>query len=222
MLGPRRLGKTRSISCLTSQCMMSKRIKYLIAGLLAGLTLLLPVSGSAVACERAHHRHTLAVDSRATRTIGAVSARRYSPRISMRKALRRATSVGHMMATAPTPAAELLRGDVPTAKTSVHEADFQTASAHRLPMQEILPSASPAKTELSSNLPSSPSCLHAGGCGCCSDNGGCCGMACCAVALAASAPAWPDTFGHAWFETAVQPSEATDTDALLRPPCANV
>jgi hypothetical protein len=226
MLGPRQLWRSGSNGCLTSHCMMlSKNIKHVIVGFLVGLSLLLPVSGAS-ACGRAHNRHALAVDSRATPTHGALasSVRRYgqitpSP---ARRAWLRATSLHRVRAPTPAAAVEPLRPDVSTAKASVLEATAQTASVHHVPVHEVSPSASHAKMELASSSPSSSFCVHAGGCGCCSANGGCCGMACCAAALPASAPTWPEAHGHAWAAPPCQLSPTANTDALFRPPCSSV
>jgi len=222
-----RLGKDRTNSCLTSQrIMLSKRLKCVIAGLLVGLPLLLLVSGSAVACGRAHDRHALAVDGKAVRTIGAVASlvRGYAPmtRRPVRKAAPRAASLNQVMVLPPASATDSLRRDGPIAKTLLREAASRTASVVREPVHEVLPSASRGKTELASSLLSSKSCTRALGCSCCSANAGCCGMACCAVALPASVPMWPNPRGHAWDEPVFQRAHPANSDTLFRPPCASV
>jgi hypothetical protein len=207
--------------------MLSKNIKYAIAGLLVGLSLLLPVSG-ALACGRADNRHALAVNNRATPTHSAVasSVRQYGPITSspQRRARPRTTSVHRVIAPPSAAAAEPLRADASTVKASVLEAAAQTVSVHQVPVHEILPSASSrAKAELASSLQSSPFCTHAAaGCGCCSANGACCGMACCAATLPASAPTLPEAHGHAWAAPPFQLSQAANTDTLFRPPCSSV
>jgi hypothetical protein len=222
MLGPRPLGRSEGNGCLTSHCvMLSKNIKYVIAGLLVGLSLMLPVSGS-LACGRAHTRHALAVDSRAIPTHGAVasSVRRYGRIASspVRRARPHATSLHRVIARPPAVAAEPLGADASTAI----EAASRTSSIHHIPVHEVSPSTSHAKTELASSSPSFPFCAHAAGCGCCSANGGCCGMACCPAALPASAPTWPEAHGHAWAALPFRLSQAVDTDALYRPPRSSV
>ncbi len=61
-------------------------------------------------------------------------------------------------------------------------------------------------------------CNHAGGCGCCGANGGCCGMSCCATALPSAVPTLPHTFGPPFTTAALRPFQSAYRDTLLRPP----
>lgn len=62
------------------------------------------------------------------------------------------------------------------------------------------------------------SCGHAGGCNCCGANGGCCGMSCCAPALAASVSRLPVADKPVVATSASVFCAGAISDTLLRPP----
>jgi hypothetical protein len=215
MLESRQLGQNPQIIYLPSRyVMLVERLKYVIAGPLVGLLLVLPVSGTAVACGRSHNHHVTKAAS--LRSVGEVArlTRRYAPasKGSVPKASSRVTSpvraVTHSAASAPGP----LRQNELTLRprASVQGAPPRSASFHQVSVRDL-------RSTLRSS--SSKSCDHPRGCSCCSDNGGCCGMACCTAALPASEPTSPDTHRHAWAEPTFRPSHAVNSDALFRPPC---
>jgi hypothetical protein len=213
-------------SCLKLQCvMLTRRLTYLLGGLVVGLPLLLPASGSAVACGRAQddHRHVLVAKAGAHQSVGPVAslAQRNVPpsKRSTAKSVSSSAALHHVTVPPSTPAAEPLRPDVAAAKKPVRES--APRAAHHFPAHEGLLHVSRVKMELASSSPSSKLCQHAGGCGCCGSNGGCCGMACCVAALPASVLSWPDSHGYAWADPTSRLLQARNSGPLFRPPCAS-
>jgi hypothetical protein len=194
----------------------------MMLGLLVALPLMLSASDSAVACGRAHARHTPVINVRADHSMGtvAVLVHRYSPTTRSSANKRSHSASLHPVVAAPSSAVPgRLRRDPSIAMASTSAREPPPPISPQIMTVNGWLSVPIGKTELVSGLPLSQSCGHVGGCGCCQANGACCGMACCAAALIASAPTLPSTHDYAWTERPPQLSQITYSDTLFRPPC---